>query len=83
MLNGKLEHGDLVQWQEGGAGQFTCTGRIINEEKYHDGSNPHGFFCVKVDDEHYLRACHTASEMNLRWVTRSTIFNKLRIRETV
>ncbi len=82
MLNGKIESGDRVQWQEGGAGQFTCTGTVINEEFYHDRTNPHGFFCVKVDDEHYLRACRTASEMNLHWVTRSTVFNKLRPMET-
>jgi hypothetical protein len=81
MMNGKFEHGDRVQWQEGGAGQFTCTGTVISEEKYSDGTNPHEFFCIRVDDEHYLRACHTAYEMSSHWVHRSVKFNKLRLLE--
>jgi hypothetical protein len=78
-----VKNGDRVQWQEGGAGQFTCTGTIINEEKYSDGSNPFGHFNIRVDEEHYLRACHTAHEMALQWVVRSKEFNKLRPLETV
>ena len=78
-----MKNGDRVQWQEGGAGQWTCTGTIINEEKYQDGTNPFGFFCVRVDDEHYLRACHTAYEMSSHWVTRSIQWNNLRKLETV
>jgi hypothetical protein len=74
----RFKHGDRVQWQEGGVGQYTCTGSVINEEKYQNGTNPFGHWCIKVDDEHYLRACHTASEMNLHWVNRSVVFNKLR-----
>lgn len=82
MLNGKLEHGDRVQWQEGGGGQFTCTGTIINEEKYQDGRNPYGHWNICVDDAGYPRACRTASEMNLHWVVRSVVFNKVRLLET-
>lgn len=73
-----FKNGDRVQWQEGGGGQYTCTGTIINEEKYPNGTNPYGHWCIRVDDEHYLRACRTASEMNLHWVTRSVTFNHLR-----
>lgn len=78
-----MQHGDRVQWQEGGAGQFTCTGTVINEEKYSDGTNPFGHWNIRVDDVHYHRACHTAHEMALHWVVRSTDFNKLRPLEIV
>jgi len=78
-----VKNGDRVQWQEGGAGQFTCTGTVINEEKYQDGRNPYGHWNIRVDDEHYLRACHTAYEMSSHWVVRSVVFNKVRLLETV
>jgi hypothetical protein len=77
-----FKYRDRVQWQEGGAGQFTCTGSIINEEKNFDGTNPFGFWTVRVDDEHYHRACRTATEMNMHWVVRSTKLNKLRQAES-
>lgn len=77
-----LAHGQRVQWQEGGAGQYTCTGTIVCEDKYPNGTNPFGFHTIRVDQEHYLRACHTAYEMNSQWVSRSVEFNKLRALET-
>ncbi len=77
-MNLQFNHGDRVEWQEGGGGQFTCSGYIINEEKYFNGSNPYGHWCIHVDEQHYLRACHTASEMSSGWVTRSVVFNNLR-----
>jgi hypothetical protein len=73
-----MQYGDRVHWKEGGAGQWTCTGTIVCEEKHLDGSNPFGFYTIRVDDEHYLRACRTASEMNLHWVVRSVDLNYLR-----
>lgn len=78
-----MKNGDRVQWQEGGAGQFTCTGTIVCEDKYPNGTNPLGHYTIRVDEEHYLRACHTAYEMSSHWVTRSVRFNNLRILETV
>lgn len=77
-----FKNGDRVKWQEGSCGQHTCTGTIINEEKYPNGTNPFGHWCIRVDDEHWLRACHTASEMHMKWVTRSVVFNKLRMEST-
>lgn len=74
----QFKPGDRVQWQEGGGGQYTCTGTVINEERYPNGTNPYGHWCMSVDKEHYLRACHTAREMSSQWVTRSVTFNKLR-----
>lgn len=76
-----MQNGDLVQWQEGGAGQYTCTGRIVCEEKYQDGSNPFGHFYIRVDKDHWLRACHTAREMSEQCVTRSISFNRLRLKD--
>jgi hypothetical protein len=73
-----FKNGDRVQWQEGGAGQFLFTGTIINEEKYPNGSNPYGHWNIRVDDEHRLRACHTARECSSGWVVRSEVFNLLR-----
>ena len=73
-----IKAGDRVEWQEGAGKQYTCTGTVVNEEKYQNGTNPYGHFCIRVDDEHYLRACHTATEMNQHWVTRSVVFNDLR-----
>lgn len=73
-----IKSGDRVEWQEGGGKQFTCTGTVINEEKYQNGTNPYGFFCINVDDEHWLQACHTAREMSSHWVNRSVTFNDLR-----
>ena len=74
----KFENGQRVQWQEGGAKQFTCTGTIINEEKEPNGTNPFGFWCIRVDQEHWLRACHTTREMRSGWVNRSVEFNNVR-----
>lgn len=68
---------DRVEWFEGNSRRL-CTGTVVNEEKYQNGTNPYGHFCIKVDDEHYLRACHTATEMHLHWVNRSVTFNDLR-----
>lgn len=76
-----MQHGDQVQWQEGGAGQYTCTGTIISEERYQNGTNPFGHYYIRVDQEHWLRACHTAREMSAQCVTRSIQFNRLRIKE--
>ena len=73
-----MKHGDRVQWQEGGAGQFTCFGRLICESKYQDGSNPLGFWEIRVEDASYNRACHTASEMHQHVVCRSVEFSKVR-----
>jgi hypothetical protein len=74
----QIAHGDRVVWQEGGAGQYTCSGTIINEERYQNGSNPFGHWTIKVDDQCRHRACHTAFEMSRGWVTRSVEFNRLR-----
>lgn len=74
----QFQNGDRVVWQEGGAGQYTCTGTVINEERYHNGTNPFGHWCIRVDSEHRSRACYTAREMTSGWVTRSVVFNKLR-----
>lgn len=73
----KFNSGDRVQWQEGSAGHYTCTGTIVNEEKYADGSNPLGWYNIRVDDGCWRIACHTAYEMSMHWVTRSVVFNKL------
>ncbi len=73
-----FKYQDKVQWQEGNAHQFTCTGTIVCEEKHRNGTNPHGFWTVWVDAEHYHRACRTATEMNTSWVCRSTTLNNLR-----
>lgn len=70
-----LQHGQRVQWREG---RVTATGSIVCENKYWDGSNPHYFYTVKVDDAFYLIACRTASEMNLHWVNRSVTLDDLR-----
>lgn len=74
----QFSNGQRVQWQEGGGGQYTCTGYIVSEETYPNGKNPFGHWCIRVDDEHYHRACLTAKEMSSHWVTRSVVFNKLR-----
>lgn len=79
----ELKPGDRVQWQEGGASQYTCSGRLICESKHMDGSNPLGFWEIRVDDAHYLRACHTANEMGSHVVCRSVTMSKVRPLETV
>lgn len=74
----RFSSGQRVVWQEGGGGQFTCSGTIINEEKYQNGTNPFGHWNIRVDDEHRLRACHTAYECSTGCVVRTVVFNKLR-----
>lgn len=73
-----LKHGDRVQWQEGGASQYTCTGNLICESKHMDGSNPLGFWEIHVEPDSYLRACHTAREMGSHMVCRSVELSKVR-----
>ena len=73
-----LKHGERVQWTEGGAHQHVCTGHIICEDKHADGSNPNGFYTIRVDDDHRLRACHTAHELHMGWVSRSIQFSNLK-----
>ena len=81
-MNLQFTKGQRVIWQDGGAGQHTCSGTIINEEKYPNGSNPYGHWSIKVDDQHRSRACYTAREMSSGQVTRSVVFNRLRVEGT-
>lgn len=80
-----IKRGDRVQWQEGGWGQHTCTGTVLSEDVQPHAEvlgihpNPFGHFTIKVDDESYHYACHTAYEMHSRWVSRSVELNKLRL----
>lgn len=72
-----LKSEDRVQWKEGGWGQHLCTGTIVCEEKYQNGTNPYGHFRIRVDMDHWRTACHTASEMHSQCVVRSVAFNDL------
>lgn len=76
----KFNNGDRVVWQER-SGQVTCSGTIVCEDRHQDGSNPLGFYTIRVDMEpiaNYHYSCHTASEMHHRTVSRSIILHQLR-----
>ncbi len=77
----QFKKGDRVQWQEGGWGQRICTGTVICEDRHTNGSNPFGFYVIRVDSQHYLAACHTAREMSSQTVSRSIDINKLALVE--
>lgn len=75
----RFSQGDRVQWKERN-GSVTCTGSIVAEDKMPHGTNPnpHGFWLIRVDQEHWKMACHTAREMSSQTVVRSVVFSSLR-----
>lgn len=80
----KFNSGDRVQWLERN-GSVTCTGTIAYEDRHQDGSNPLGFYTIRVDMEpisNYHYACHTASEMHHQTVSRSTLLNQLQLQSS-
>lgn len=74
-----MKNGDRVEWKEGGWKQFTYTGTIVCAISDNFRKPSSDWFTIKVDDEHYLRACSTATEMNLHWVDRDVSINDLKL----
>lgn len=70
--------GDRVHWLDGGRHGLRCTGTIVNEERYPNGTNPFGYWSIRVDQDCWSRACHTAREMSSGMVCRSVVFNHLK-----
>ena len=78
-MNLQFNKGDRVQWMDGSSGRHICVGTIINEEKYPNGTNPFGHWNIEVDKEYRLKACYSSKECTSGHVTRSVVFNKLRL----
>ena len=76
----RFNSGDRVVWQER-SGSVSCTGTIVCEDRHQDGSNPLGFYTIRVDMEpraNYHYSCHTAREMHTQMVSRSRELHQLR-----